>query len=87
MSERYATKGQEVKRGQIIGKVGSTGNSTGNHLHLEIHPGSYRNPVNPRRYFKLNKKNKNIIKQKKKNNNILLGKKNEEKKYRKKKYG
>ena len=51
MSERYATKGQEVKRGQIIGKVGSTGNSTGNHLHLEIHPGSYRNPVNPRRYF------------------------------------
>ena len=47
MSERYATKGQEVKRGQIIGKVGSTGN----HLHLEIHPGSYRNPVNPRRYF------------------------------------
>ena len=51
MSERYATKGQEVKRGQIIGRVGSTGNSTGNHLHLEIHPGSYRNPVNPRRYF------------------------------------
>ena len=51
MSERYATKGQEVKRGQIIGKVGSTGNSTGNHLHLEIDPGSYRNPVNPRRYF------------------------------------
>ena len=51
MSERYATRGQEVKRGQIIGKVGSTGNSTGNHLHLEIHPGSYRNPVNPRRYF------------------------------------
>ena len=51
MSERYATKGQEVKRGQVIGRVGSTGNSTGNHLHLEIHPGSYRNPVNPRRYF------------------------------------
>ncbi len=36
LSQMYVTLGQQVNRGQVIGAVGSTGNSTGPHLHFEI---------------------------------------------------
>ena len=45
--------GQSVAQGQKIGAVGTTGNSTGYHLHFEIRRGKSQNnlsPVNPKNY-------------------------------------
>ncbi len=44
-----ARVGQKVKRGEVIGYVGSTGKSTGPHCHYEVHRNG--TPVDPVYYF------------------------------------
>jgi murein DD-endopeptidase MepM/ murein hydrolase activator NlpD len=47
LSRYKCRKGQHIKRGDIIGYVGSTGRSEGPHLHYEVHKnGKVVNPLN-----------------------------------------
>ncbi|MGE4017657.1 MAG: M23 family metallopeptidase [Cyclobacteriaceae bacterium] len=53
-------KGERVKRGQIVGYVGTTGLSKANHLHYEV---LYKNdPVNPINFFQRDLSNKEFQK-------------------------
>lgn len=54
LSSRSVYAGQSIAKGTKIGNVGSTGNSTGSHLHFELHRGGYvysgssaANSINP----------------------------------------
>jgi murein DD-endopeptidase MepM/ murein hydrolase activator NlpD len=49
MSKFNVSRGQRVKRGDIIGYVGSTGRSTGPHLHYEVMKDGEK--INPANYF------------------------------------
>ncbi|MCT4508217.1 MAG: peptidoglycan DD-metalloendopeptidase family protein [Tepidibacter sp.] len=49
-SSLVAKKGQKVAKGDVVAKVGSTGRSTGNHLHFEVRKNNV--PLNPSKYVK-----------------------------------
>lgn len=50
MSEVLVSEGDEVKAGAVLGRIGSTGRSTGPHLHYEVRVDG--EPVDPERFLK-----------------------------------
>lgn len=60
MSAFNVKKGDKVKRGQIVGYVGNTGNSKGDHLHYEVLQNG--KPINPINFFQRDLSNKEFEK-------------------------
>lgn len=52
LSHINVEEGQQVKTGDVIGKVGSTGRTTGPHLHYEVRKNG--KPINPVKFLTLN---------------------------------
>ena len=50
MSGYAVTAGQSVSRGQVIGYIGHSGRTTGNHVHYEVR--IHNIPVNPHKYLR-----------------------------------
>jgi murein DD-endopeptidase MepM/ murein hydrolase activator NlpD len=50
MSEALVEEGEEVGKGAVIGRLGSTGRSTGPHLHYEVRIDG--EPVDPERFLR-----------------------------------
>ena len=53
LSEINTSIGLEINKGDMIGKLGSTGRSTGNHLHYEIRVNN--TPIDPEKFTKFSK--------------------------------
>lgn len=51
LSKILVSEGQSIEIGENIGKIGSTGRSTGPHLHYEVHKNG--KPINPRGFLNL----------------------------------
>lgn len=49
LSRMDVIEGEEIRQGEVLGAVGTTGRSTGSHLHYEVRIGS--TPVNPYRFL------------------------------------
>ena len=49
LSERLVEEGAIVQKGDVLGKVGATGRTTGPHLHYEVHVNGLA--VNPARFL------------------------------------
>ncbi len=54
LSESFVKEGQMVKKGEVIGKVGTTGRSTGPHLHWSVQ--WFEKRIDPNSVFDFNKK-------------------------------
>ena len=59
LSELKVRNGQKVKRGDVIGLVGSTGRSTGPHLHYEVRKGGQA--IDPARFLLAGRQIKSML--------------------------